>query len=87
MTGLAPMGWNWWLIHKDTPADVAAKLQEAMGKAVARDEVKQKLLEMGYVPLGYGPERYQEVVAPVAADLKSGIDAIAWEKDKLKSTK
>lgn len=87
MTGLAPMGWNWWLIRKDTPAEVAAKLQEAMGKAVARDEVKQKLLDMGYVPLGYGPEKYEEVVAPVAADLKSGIDAIAWEKDKLKSTK
>ncbi|MCJ8521105.1 tripartite-type tricarboxylate transporter receptor subunit TctC [Pseudorhizobium tarimense] len=87
MTGLAPMGWNWWLIHKDTPADVAAKLQDSMGKAVARDEVKQKLLDMGYVPLGYGPDKYKEVVAPVAADLKSGIDAIAWEKDKLKSTK
>lgn len=87
MKGLAPMGWNWWVVHKDTPDDVLAKLQEAMGKAVGREDVKQKLLDMGYVPLGYGPDQYDEIVAPVAADLKSGIDAIAWEKQKLKSTK
>jgi tripartite-type tricarboxylate transporter receptor subunit TctC len=87
MKGLAPMGWDWWLVHKDTPEDVVAKLRDAMGKAMAREDVQQKLLDMGYVPLGYGPEKYAEVVGPVAADLKSGIDAIAWEKEKLGSLK
>ncbi|WEX12100.1 tripartite tricarboxylate transporter substrate binding protein [Chelativorans sp. AA-79] len=87
MKGLAPMGWSWWLVRKETPEDVVAKLQEAMGKALAREDVQQKLLDMGYVPLGYGPERYAEIVGPVADDLKSGIDAIAWEKEQLQSVK
>lgn len=87
MKGLAPMGWNWWLVRKETPEDVVAKLREAMGKALAREDVQQKLLDMGYVPLGYGPEKYAEIVGPVAADLKSGTDAIAWEKEKLQSVK
>lgn len=87
MKGLAPMGWNWWLIRKDTPADVAAKLQDAMGKALARPEVQKKLLEMGYVPLGFGPDRYDEIVGPVATDLQAGVDAIAWEKEKLRASK
>ena len=87
MKGLAPMGWNWWLVRKDTPENVIDKLREAMGKAVNRDDVKQKLLAMGYVPLGYSPDQYDDIVGPVAADLKSGVDAIDWEKKKLKSVK
>jgi tripartite-type tricarboxylate transporter receptor subunit TctC len=87
MKGLAPMGWNWWLVRKETPQDVVARLQEAMGKALAREDIQQKLLGMGYVPLGFGPEVYEEIVGPVAADLKSGVDAIAWEKEKLQSVK
>jgi tripartite-type tricarboxylate transporter receptor subunit TctC len=87
MKGLAPVGWDWWLVRKDTPEPVLAKLRAAMGKAVAREDVQKKLLNLGYVPLGYGPERYEEIVGPVAADLKSGIDAIAWEKQKLQSVK
>lgn len=87
MKGLAPMGWNWWLVKKDTPDDVVEKLRAAMGKALARDDIKQKLLDMGYVPLGYGPEQYDSIVGPVAVDLEAGIDAIAWEKQKLQSTK
>tara|TARA_R110002126_G_scaffold85058_1_gene206254 strand:- start:3163 stop:4146 length:984 start_codon:yes stop_codon:yes gene_type:complete len=87
MRGLAPMGWNWWLVRKDTPEEVVAKLREAMGKAVNRDDVKQKLLAMGYVPLGYSPDQYEDIVGPVADDLKSGVDAIEWEKQKLKSVK
>lgn len=87
MSGLAPMGWNWWLVRKDTPQDVLATLREAMGKALARPEVQEKLLAMGYVPLGYGPDEYAEIVAPVAADLKSAIGAISWEKEKLQSVR
>lgn len=87
MKGLAPMGWNWWLVRKGTPEAVVAKLRDAMGKALKRPEVQQKLYDMGYVPLGYSPDQYEEIVAPVAADLKAGIDAIAWEKEKLGSLK
>jgi tripartite-type tricarboxylate transporter receptor subunit TctC len=87
MKGLAPMGWDWWLVRKETPEDVVAKLRDAMGKALAREDVRQKLLDMGYVPLGFRPDEYASIVGPVAADLKAGIDAIAWEKEKLQSTK
>ncbi|MBU2483496.1 MAG: tripartite tricarboxylate transporter substrate binding protein [Alphaproteobacteria bacterium] len=87
MKGLAPMGWNWWLVRKDTPEAVVAKLRDAMGKAVNRDDVKQKLLAMGYVPLGYSPDQYDGIVGPVADNLKSGVDAIEWEKQKLESVK
>lgn len=87
MKGLAPMGWNWWLVRKGTPDAVVAKLRDAMGKALARKDVHDKLLGMGYVPLGYSPAQYDEIVGPVAADLQSGIDAIAWEKKKLASVK
>ena len=83
MTGLAPMGWNWWLVRKDTPQDVVERLREAMGAALAREDVRTRLLEMGYVPTGYTPDQYAEIVGPVAADLQSGIDAIAWEEERL----
>ena len=83
MHDLSPMGWNWWLVRKETPDDVVAKLRDAMGKVMARDDIQQKLLGMGYVPTLFSPDRYEEIVGPVAAELQSGIDAIAWEKDKL----
>ena len=85
MKGLAPMGWNWWLVRKDTPEDVVAILRDAMGKALARPDVHEKLLSMGYVPLGFAPDQYDEIVGPVAADLQSGIDAIAHEKEMLEA--
>ncbi len=87
MKGLAPMGWNWWLVRKETPKEVVAKLRDAMGKALARTDVQEKLMAMGYVPLGYGPDEYAKIVGPVAADLQSGMDAIAWEKKALQSVK
>ena len=83
MKGLAPMGWNWWLVRKETPPDVVAKLRDAMGKALAKDDVQKRLIDMGYVPLGYSPDQYDDILAPVATDLQHGIDAIAWEKDQL----
>ncbi|PRX04660.1 tripartite tricarboxylate transporter substrate binding protein [Martelella mediterranea] len=84
MTGLSPMGWNWWLVRSETPDDVTQKLRDAMGAALARDDVQKKLMGMGYVPLGYSPDQYDEIVGPVADELQSGIDAIAWEKAELK---
>ncbi|PRY19940.1 tripartite-type tricarboxylate transporter receptor subunit TctC [Aliiruegeria haliotis] len=87
MSGLAPMGWNWWLVKKGTPEDVVEKLRTAMGAAVNDPEVKEKILNVGFVPLGYSPDQYDEIVAPVAEQLQSGIDAIAWEKEQLDALK
>ncbi|MDX9861518.1 MAG: hypothetical protein RBS99_11440 [Rhodospirillales bacterium] len=81
------MGWNWWLVCKDTPAPVVAKLRDAMGKALARKDVQDKLMGMDYEPLDYSLDEYEKIVGPVATDLQSGIDAIAWEKKSLQSLK
>lgn len=83
MTGLATMGWNWWLVRKDTPADVVETLRTAMGAALAREDVQARLIDMGYVPTLQGPDVYVEVVAPIAEQIQGGIDAIAWERDRL----
>ncbi|HCQ65860.1 MAG TPA: hypothetical protein DIU07_12230 [Rhodobacteraceae bacterium] len=83
MHDLSPMGWNWWLVRKETPEDVVATLREAMGAVVNNPDVQAKLLDMGYVPTLFAPEQYADIVGPVAAELQSGIDAIDWEKQKL----
>lgn len=83
ISGLSPMGWNWWLVRKDTPKDVVEKLRKAMGAALAKPELREQILNVGFVPLGYSPEQYDKIVGPVAEQLQSGIDAIAWEKEKL----
>ncbi|WP_114284016.1 Bug family tripartite tricarboxylate transporter substrate binding protein [Candidatus Halocynthiibacter alkanivorans] len=82
MSGLSPMGWNWWLVRKDTPADVVETLRTAMAAALARDDVQEKLLNLGYVPTNYGPDQYDEIVGAVGAELQSGIDAIEWVMSK-----
>ena len=83
MTGLSTMGWNWWLVRKETPQDVVARLQDAMGAALAREDIQAKLIGMGYVPTLQSPEVYEEVVGPIAEQIKGGIDAIVWEESQL----
>lgn len=83
MSGLSTMGWNWWLVRKETPEDVVKELRRAMGAALARDDVQKRLVDMGYVPTLQAPEDYEAVVGPIAEQIQSGIDAIAWEKSKL----
>ncbi|WP_321338791.1 tripartite tricarboxylate transporter substrate binding protein [uncultured Cohaesibacter sp.] len=85
MKNLSPMGWNWWLVKKGTPEDVVAKLRDAMGKVMNSEAVQSKLLGMGYVPTLFAPEQYDEIVGPVAEELQSAIDALAWEQDQLKA--
>lgn len=83
MSGLSTMGWNWWLVRKETPPDVVAKLQAAMGAALAREDIQAKLINMGYVPTLQSPDQYEAVVGPVADQIQGGIDAIAWEQEQL----
>ncbi|MBD3624506.1 MAG: tripartite tricarboxylate transporter substrate binding protein [Rhodobacteraceae bacterium] len=83
MTGLSTMGWNWWLVEEGTPDDVVETLRSAMGAALAREDIQQKLIDMGYVPTLQAPETYNDVVGPIAEQISAGIDAIDWEKGKL----
>lgn len=83
MSNLSPMGWNWWLVRKDTPEEIVDALQNAMGEVMTDEAIQTKLLEMGYVPTLFAPDQYEEIVGPVAEQLQGGIDAIAWEKEQL----
>ena len=85
LTGLAPMGWNWWLVKEGTPDDVVATLRDAMGKALERPEVREKILQIGFVPTGYTPDQYTEVARSINEQLQSATDAITWEKDAIKA--
>ncbi len=82
MTGLAPMGWNWWLVRKETPPEIVEKLRTAMATALANKDVRQKILNLGFVPTGYTPDEYDAVAGGVGAQLQSGIDAINWVLSK-----
>ncbi len=84
LTGLAPMGWNWWLVKQGTPDDVVAKLRDAMAKALERPEVREKILQIGFVPTGYSPDQYPEVAQSMLDQLQSATDAITWEKEAIK---
>lgn len=83
LQGLAPMGWNWWVVHPDTPADRVKVLSDAMGAAMAREDVRAQLDAVGFVPLDYGPEQYEEIVGPVAGQLEAMGNALAWEEAEL----
>jgi tripartite-type tricarboxylate transporter receptor subunit TctC len=83
LTGLAPMGWNWWLVKQGTPDAVVEKLRDAMGKALAKPEVRDKILQIGFVPTGYTPDQYDQVASSVEAQLKQAMDAITWERAAL----
>lgn len=83
MTGLSTMGWNWWLVQEGTPDDVVARLREAMGAALAREDVQDRLIGMGFVPTLQAPEDYDAVVGPIAEQISGAIGAIAWEQEQL----
>lgn len=84
LSGLAPMGWTWWLVHKDTPDHEVAVLREAMQKAMARDDVKSAIEKVGFVPLSWDHTEYENIVGPVAGQLGAMTNALEWEEEELK---
>lgn len=84
LSGLAPMGWTWWLVHKDTPEDIADKLRAAMTAAMNRDDVKSAIEKVGFVPLEWDHTQYEAVVGPVAGQLGAMTNALEWEEEQLK---
>ncbi len=84
LSGLAPMGWTWWLVHKDTPDEVADVLREAMKKAMSRDDVKEAITRVGFVPLEWDHTQYDDVVGPVSGQLGAMGNALKWEEEELK---
>lgn len=87
LTGLAPMGWDWWLVHKDTPDDVYQRLNEAMTAVMQDEEIRARFSATGYVPLEWSSDEYEEQVSVVVEQLTAMGDALAWEEAELKKLK
>lgn len=83
LSGLAPMGWTWWLVHKDTPEDETNVLREAMKSAMARDDVRSQIQKVGFVPLEWDHDDYDGVVGPVADQLGAMGNALKWEEAEM----
>ncbi len=83
LSGLAPMGWTWWIVNKDTPDDVTDKLRAAMKSAMQRPDVVAAIEKVGFVPLEWDHTKYDEVVGPVADQLGAMGNALKWEEEEL----
>ncbi|MCF7944232.1 MAG: tripartite tricarboxylate transporter substrate binding protein [Spirochaetia bacterium] len=87
ISGLGPMGWDWWLVHPDTPEEETEILREAMARAMAREDVIESIENLGSIALQWGPEEYEEKVGSVKEQLASMKDALAWEREALAEIK
>ena len=87
ISGLAPMGWDWWLVKEGTPTERVEKLRAAMGKAMSDPDVRAKISRLGFVPLDWDHTSYDEVVSSVHGQLSTMADAIKWEEEALKALK
>lgn len=63
--------WSALLVPKGTPKDVVRLLQQEIAKALAASDVQQRLVDLGYQPVGSTPD---ECTAQIAAELTK------WEK-------
>lgn len=77
------MGWTWWLVHKDTPDEQTRILRDAMKSVMQREDVRQKIEQVGFVPLDWDHDDYDEVVGSVARQFSEMGDALKWEEEQL----
>lgn len=84
LSGLAPMGWTWWIVNPDTPDAEVAKLRAAMTAAMKRDDVRSAIEAVGFVPLDWDHTQYDAIVGPVAGQLGAMGNALDWEVEELK---
>lgn len=83
LSGLSAVGWNWFVVHKDTPDEVVEILRAAMKKAIEKPELQQQLAKLGFLPLMLPPDKYEESVLMVSEQLKNAQAAINWEQEQL----
>lgn len=83
LSGLAPMGWTWWLVHPETPDAETEALRSAMAAAMKREDVREAITRVGFVPLDWDHDQYEEVVGPVADQLGAMGNALKWEEEEL----
>ena len=85
LTGLAPMGWSWYVVPNGTPEEHVEVLRKAMAAALEKPEVKEYFESIGRPLLGYPPEDYLSTVDAVREQLSTATDAVSWEAEKLNS--
>lgn len=85
LTGLGPMGWNWWVVKADTPPERVETLRKAMAATMARPDVREKIARVGFVPLDWDYDQYDEIVSSVEDQLSKMTDAIKWEEEQIKA--
>lgn len=59
-------------------------LRTAMGAAMARDDVKDAIAQIGFVPLEWDHTQYEEVVGSVQDQLSAMGNALTWEEEEMK---
>lgn len=84
LSGLAPMGWTWWIVNMETPDDVVDKLRTAMAAAMQRPDVREAIERVGFVPLDWDHTDYDAVVGPVSEQLAAMGNALKWEEEELR---
>ena len=87
LSGLGPMGWDWWLVRPDTPEKETQILRDAMARAMAREDVLSAIENLGSIALEWGPDDYEEVVGSVSDQLASMQGALSWEREELAKLK
>ena len=87
LSGLSSVGWNWWVVHKDTPQERVDQLQEAMARAMSRKDVVDKLGAIGWTKLEWDHNDYDEIVGTVAEQIALVGDGLTWEAEQLKMLK
>lgn len=85
ISGLAPMGWNWWLVKKGTPQDRVDALRKAMAETIEDPAVQAQIEATGFVLTKYSPDQYGEVCNSAREQLESAKNAITWEEDAVKA--
>lgn len=85
LSGLGQVGWTWWLAPKGTPDAEVQILRDAMAAALAKEEVREKVQNLGFVLDGFTYDQYAEKVGPVADQLIAAKAAVEWEKEAIKN--
>lgn len=81
LSGLAGMGWTWWVVPEGTPDEAVEVLRDAMYETMSDPDIRDRILDLGFIPLDpeeFGPEDYTDVVSDIESQLSEALEAIEW---------
>jgi tripartite-type tricarboxylate transporter receptor subunit TctC len=87
LSGLAQMGWTWFVVKAGTPDEVVTRLRKAMSASLNNPVVQQKIADIGFLPLDYTSDDYEQIVGQVDKDLRDAMTGVQWLRDELKELK